>query len=269
MRFRCRLPTITAYSFFCAMNKTPALKPSGFSLIELLIVTAIIAILGGLLFPAVGYVRNKAKTASCQNNLRQWGIALNLYLDEHRGIFPSCPNGSATPASEPKAWFNVLPPYINIQPMSGTETIAMPGKGLKSMFLCPADAGSGMAASSFDREAASASYYSSYTFNSNIGRGLKGKTLRLTNIKHPDAFVVIAETGDGLKSGVNLATIVGASEDEGYSYNGFRHNHAANFVFADGHAETILQQKVWKAGLSEGDNYGGLYWNPESDQQAN
>ena len=40
-------------------------------------------------------------------------------------------------------------------------------------------------------------------------------------------------------------------------------------VFADGHAETILQQKVWKAGLSEGDNYGGLYWNPESDQQAN
>ena len=218
----------------------------GFSLIELLIVVAIVAILSGLLFPAVGYVREKARNTSCLNNLRQWGMALNLYLDEHRSIFPACPKGRPNPAGEKDAWFNVLPPYINVQAMKDMKAVPMPGKGLRSPFLCPSDAGSGAAITSFDTEAADAQYYSSYTFNT----------------------LIMAETGDGLNSGINLSTIVGSNADEGYAYNAFRHRNSANFVFADGHAENVVQEKIWRDGLSETDNYGGYFWNPKSERQT-
>ncbi len=238
----------------------------GFSLIELLIVVAIVAILSGLLFPAVGYVREKARNTSCLNNLRQWGMALNLYLDEHRSIFPACPKGRPNPAGEKDAWFNVLPPYINVQAMKDMKVVPMPGKGLRSPFLCPSDAGSGAAITSFDTEAADAQYYSSYTFNTLVDDG--NTRIRLNNIQHQSAFVIMAETGDGLNSGINLSTIVGSNADEGYAYNAFRHRNSANFVFADGHAENVVQEKIWRDGLSETDNYGGYFWNPKSERQT-
>ena len=65
------------------------MKRKAFTLIELLVVIAIIGLMIGLLLPAVQQAREAARRASCKSNMKQIGIAFNLYLDRvNRGKFP-------------------------------------------------------------------------------------------------------------------------------------------------------------------------------------
>jgi prepilin-type N-terminal cleavage/methylation domain-containing protein/prepilin-type processing-associated H-X9-DG protein len=91
----------------------------GFTLIELLVVIAIIAILAAILFPVFGRARENARRTSCQNNLKQFGLAALQYVQDYDGLYPrvfwdtSEPPPTGRPNIVPNRWIwnEILFPY--------------------------------------------------------------------------------------------------------------------------------------------------------------
>ncbi len=100
----------------------PAAAGPGFTLIELLVVIAIIALLASLLLPALSGAKRSARSTACLSNLRQIGLALEMYVQDNNHHLPVC-------AMIPRAETN-LPSIM---------TVLSPCLGPKQVFKCPAD----------------------------------------------------------------------------------------------------------------------------------
>jgi prepilin-type N-terminal cleavage/methylation domain-containing protein len=110
-----------------------------FTLIEMLVVMAIIAILAAMLLPALAAAKEKARAISCRNNLRQWAVALHLYATDHQDYIP--PFGSLTPAAtETVGWYSQLPEEIRLAPYVEMpwRTNAQAALG-GSIWICPSN----------------------------------------------------------------------------------------------------------------------------------
>src|SRR5437879_1655660 len=124
-------------------------RSAGFTLIELLVVIAIIAILIGLLVPAVQKVREAAARVHCQNNLKQIGLAMHNYLNAHKTLPPNgvyAYNGATV--SQTSAWSALarILPYIEQENLFRTIDFATPYSaqpGISSQrvatYVCPSD----------------------------------------------------------------------------------------------------------------------------------
>ena len=84
-------------------------KRTGFSLIELLVVVAVIAVLVAILSPSLRRVVTLTRRMMCGANLRQYVIAMGSYLKNNDGIFPSCHSGG--PVTVETTWIGALHPY--------------------------------------------------------------------------------------------------------------------------------------------------------------
>ncbi len=96
------------------MGQSGLSRRRGFTLVELLVVIAIIAVLVGLMLPAVQMVREAANVAQCQSNLHQLVVAVHNYHDEH-GVMPPYWTGPNDPVYG--GWFSNLLPYVEENPI--------------------------------------------------------------------------------------------------------------------------------------------------------
>lgn len=120
-----------------AQARTRIRRERGVTFMEVLVVVGVLLLLLAILFPSFNHAREQARRMLCQNNLKQWGLALQFYRDENRDYLPK--EGSFLDVAHGGAWFNVLPPYLHAPAYKDVEGM---GKDIKEfpemhMWICP------------------------------------------------------------------------------------------------------------------------------------
>ena len=216
-------------------------KPA-FTLIELLLVTAIIALLGSLLLSALVRAKAQAGTTFCLNNLRQWALATQLYTADHGDFLP--PEGAPNPGDNDTnlGWYIQLPaalglPCYHSQPWR-TNTSVEPSR---SLWICPSNPRRSNGKNLFH-----------YCLNERVnGTGANNHPVKLDSLHHPSAIVWLFDSK-------NLPAV----GTENFVHTNL-HGGGAQFDFLDAHVARFKNSEYWDFSANCGrTNNPSLVWIP-------
>jgi prepilin-type N-terminal cleavage/methylation domain-containing protein/prepilin-type processing-associated H-X9-DG protein len=160
-------------------------RRDGFTLVELLVVVAIIGVLAALTLGVFGKVANLRNQTESAARLRQWGVALGAYVSENNGDLPRRGQGvqPVTQLDRPEDWFNALPRYLG---QAGYGELVSNGRrpraGERSIFLRPGARDPG------------GKVFLSYGMNMNLSPWNLPAPTKLVQIERPAVTVFLAES---------------------------------------------------------------------------
>jgi prepilin-type N-terminal cleavage/methylation domain-containing protein/prepilin-type processing-associated H-X9-DG protein len=233
----------------CKLNYAQSHR-TGFTLIEILVVIAIIALLASILFPVFSRARESARRATCQSNLKQIGLAALQYSQDYDEYYVARYLAGAAG---------------NVQPLTGWAYVIQPYIKSTQVLQCPSDPYFGTTdpakAKSFSN-ANDKTSYTDYGFTDEIGSNLNGGISGRDVIPPPKSstFTAIAVTVMGFEqktsnaacgdrygtsaSGWVREAILNATTDVNVYAAARRHLEGSNFLFADGHVKWYRPDKI-------------------------